>query len=248
MEVERRQWWKHGVCLPVLVGLCAVFPAGAGFAATTSAPVRGVAHSAYGVQLSIPRSWRVTYFATCPAPNTLNIGDAPGIAYCPAFDDRGSWVSMAPVAAGGSALKARPITVHGLRVTSTGPRSWSLTSAVLPSSETLGITGSGPGALAVMRTLSLATRRAIPAGGMVTGHEELEALTQVAVTGPVTITNTLSRHRQTTFAIDGGWGVTLPPGRYTARGHDGNSFCPPVTFKVVSGLRVAGPTIRCDGD
>jgi hypothetical protein len=98
-----------------------------------------------------------------------------------------------------------------------------------------------------MRTLSRSTRHAIPAPSVVTGKEDLEAVMQVPVSGPVTLITFKSHKTLTVDAVDGTWLATLPPGQYAATGHDGAAVCPPVTFTVPSGLRVAGPTTGWQG-
>ena len=217
-----------------------------------------VVHSAYGIQVSIPRSWKVTYFSPCPRSDTLDVGAADYLARCPMFDSSGPWLgiySTSPeqprTGVPYPAFTAPPgyhfttLTVRGLRVVR--PPSSPLTVAWLVPSKDAVIIGSGPKALALVHTLAPATRRAIPALGIVTGKEYLEDVTQVPVSGSVTLTALKSHKALTLDAYGGGWGATVTPGHYAAAGHDGNAVCPAVEFTVQSGLRVAAPTIRCEG-
>ena len=66
---------------------------------TSTPSITRVAHSAYGIQVSVPKSWKVTYFSPCPRTDTLNIGAAGYSAQCPVFDSSGPWLgiySMSP--------------------------------------------------------------------------------------------------------------------------------------------------------
>ncbi len=217
-----------------------------------------MAHSAYGIQVSVPKSWKVTYFSPCPRTDTLNIGAAGYSAQCPVFDSSGPWLGIYSMSPGQPrtgvpypAYSAPPgyhfptLTVRGLRVLR--PPSSPLTAAWLVPSKNAVVNGSGPKALALMRTLAPATRCAIPALGIVTGKEYLEDVMQVPVSGAVTLTALKSLKTLSFDAYGGGWGATVPPGHYAATGHDGNTVCPAVQFTVQSGLRVTAPIIRCEG-
>lgn len=204
-----------------------------------------VAHSAYGIQLSIPKSWKVTYFSPCPRTGTLNVGAAGYTLNCP-NDGGGSWVEIDATLPGPSSPTGNDVfRVNRLRVATQpglGVRAWFVLS------KGVHVSGSGPKALAVMGTLAVASRHATPAPSFVTGREYPEALTQVPVSGPVTLTTPKSHKTRTLYAVDGTWWATLSRGHYAATGHDGDTVCPPVKFTVPSGLRVAGPTIRCQGE
>jgi hypothetical protein len=203
-----------------------------------------VAHSAYGIQVSIPNSWKVRYFSPCPRTDTLNIGAADYGLNCP-NDGGGSWVEIDATLPDVSPPTGNVVfRVNRLRVapqSALGVRDWFVLS------KRVYVSGSGPKALDVMRTLSVASRRAISAPSIVTGHEYLEAVMQVPVSGSVTLTTLKSHKTRTLDTIDGTWWAMLSPGLYAATGHDGDAVCSPVKFAVPSGLRVAGPTIRCQG-
>jgi hypothetical protein len=228
----------------VLLNLLVLVPTALAGATTARTPPSWVAHSAYGIQVSIPKSWKVTYFLPCPEADTLNIGAASYMVDCP-IDNVGSWIEIEPALLGISPpIGPYSFRVHRLQVTTQpgpGVRNW-----FVPS-KALYLSGWGPKALAIMRTLTVAWRRAIPASGAVTGKVYLNALTQVPVTGSVSVTALKSHKTRTLDAFDGGWGAVLPSGHYAATSHDGDAVCAPVSFIVLSGLRVAAPTIQCQG-
>jgi hypothetical protein len=246
-----------GFILPLVMFLV-LASTGPARAATSHTPRGWVPHSAYGIQVSIPRSWKVTYFSPCPRTDTLNIGAANYGVNCPSFDSSGPWLGIYSTSPG-QPLAGVPfpaysaprgyhfpsLTVNGLHVLRP-PSSPSVVAWLVPSKRAV-VIGSGPKASSVLHTLAPATRRSVPALGAVTGHVYLEVVTQLPVTGPVTVTSLKSHKTRTLDAFDGGWGATLAPGHYTATGHDGDAVCPPVKFTVPSGLRVTAPAIRCQG-
>jgi hypothetical protein len=248
---RRRVTWVGiaGLVLPVtLSGL-----AQAGSAGAVSSPSGWVAHSAYGIQVSVPKWWKVTYFSPCSQRNTLNIGEASFAAACPNFVDSENWVDVTSTALSQS-ISSRPVPelyagkptkLHGLlilRVTEGPQRLWYVQSAGAL------ISGQGPQSLAVMHTLAPATRHAVPAPSLVTGKDLFEGLTQVPITGPVSLSKAPSHHTTTIQAVDGSWWETLSPGTYYVTGHSGNAPCPTVRFTVPSGLRVTASPIYCQGE
>jgi hypothetical protein len=209
-----------------------------------------VAESAYGVQLSVPPSWKTAYFQNCPysGSGTLLIGTPSGYDNCAEISERANVVTMQPT--GGTAIRgARPmeLVVHGIRVTSTskdGSYIWALRD------RDVVLTTTGPRSLAVLRTLSLATSRAHAAPGMLKGTLYLIALRTVPVTNLVSVTR-LDAHGPplpALRALDGQFSTTLPPGRYRLNGHDGNAPCPPLFVRVRSGVSTTAPPIDCQGD
>jgi len=216
------------------------------------------AYSAYGVQLSAPRSWSVRYFPGCPNSGpqpVLSIGQSELAYLCPAYrSPRTVGVSLVqgnqlPRDRFGKVQSSRTIRVHGLRVevgTSTGSQSPTPIAWYVPS-KNVSITGAGTGALQVMATLTSARPGAVVTPGDVKGYQYLETLQQLPVSGPVTVTDVRTGTSSTIYAIGGEYTFSGRPGGYTVQGHDGNAACPPVTVKVVSGEHVTAPPIMCQG-
>lgn len=215
----------------------------------SASPSDWVAHSAYGLQLSVPRTWSVQVFGQCPngqKPGTLFIGTSRFVDYCPVVLSNRSQVAIAESASAipTYAATSRHLRVHGLAVLSSKTESGVLW--IIPSKQVT-VTGSGPDALSIMGTLEPATPRAIPAAGIVSGTEYLEAVMQVPVSGSITITMPRSHRTLSVTAIDGRFSFSGAPGRYVLTGHDGNAPCPPVSVILPSGERVNAPPIRCQG-
>jgi uncharacterized protein (DUF983 family) len=228
------------------LALAADQPAGA--STTPGAPPGWIAHSAYGLQLSVPKSWSVEVFGQCPkgGPGTLFIGTTQFVDNCPAYGWNATQVDMyRPDALSAlRPLNERSIRVHGLLVRSSKNHSDMLW--IVPSRNVV-ISGSGPKAQAIMKTLTLATRHANPASGMVSGSEYVEAIEQMPVTGPVTVTMPVSGKKITVTAFYGRFWFSGTPGRYVLNGHAGIAPCPPVSVTILSGEKVNAPPIRCQG-
>jgi hypothetical protein len=211
-----------------------------------------IAHSAYGLQLSVPPSWSVQVFGECPdgqKPGTLFIGTAPFIAYCPSFGADTASVAMyegsPPKQTGGTAPAPTRMLVNGLSVEST--KTYNGFHWTVPA-ENVTVSGSGRGALSVMKTLSQATSRSVPATGKVTGTEYLDALEQVPVTGTIGVRKAGSTKTTSVRVVDGQYWFLGRPGRYELTGHDGDTSCPPVSVVLVSGSDTTAPPLRCNGD
>jgi len=226
---------------------------GATAATATAGPTpRGwVAESAYGVQLSVPPSWRTAYFQNCPfrgAGGTLLIGTPSVLDFCEENAVNANIVTMQPT--GFTAIpgvRKHELVVHGLHITSSshdGTTTWVLRDG------TVTLTATGPGSLAILRTLSVATARARAAPGILKGSLYLIALNKVPVTSLVSVTR-LDTHGPPLPAIhsyDGQLAATLPPGEYRLNGHDGNAPCPQLVVTVRSGLTATAPSINCQGE
>jgi hypothetical protein len=115
-------------------------------------------------------------------------------------------------------------------------------------SKQVTLSGLGPKALSIMRTLAPATREAIPATGQVTGTEYAEAIIQVPVTGQVTVKMSASGKTTTVDVIDGQFWFLGRPGQYVLVGHAGDAPCPPVTVVLRSGENTDAPPIQCQGE
>jgi hypothetical protein len=216
------------------------------------------AYSAYGVQLSVPKSWSVRYFPGCPNTGPqpeLSIGQSAVAYNCPTYRSaRAVGVSLVqgnqlPRDRFGKVQSSRTIRVHGLHVevaTSTGLQSPTPIAWYVPSKD-VSVTGAGTGALQVMETLASARPGAVVTPGDVKGYQYLETLQQLPVSGPVTVTDARSGTSSTIYAIEGEYTFSGRPGGYIVQGHDGNAPCPPVTVEVVSGEHVTAPPIRCQG-
>jgi len=111
------------------------------------------------------------------------------------------------------------------------------------------LTARGTRSLAVLKTLRLATSRARAAPGILKGSEYVEALTQLPVTGLVTITSRSTRGPTSSVvhAYDGQFSALLPPGRYRVSGGAGDAPCPPATTAARSGTVTVVPPIDCQG-
>jgi hypothetical protein len=209
-----------------------------------------VAHSAYGLQLSVPKSWDVAYFRNCPegGPGTLLIGTPVISSSCAAFPLHPNIVTMQQEKSEAivRSTKDKSLKIRGIRVVtfpSSGQVTW-----VIPSRD-VGITAYGTGARAVLRTLAPATTRAQAALGMLMGTEKVEAVMQVPVTGPISVVR-LDAHGPElpkAQAFDGQFTDLLPPGHYALTGHDGNAPCPTIMVTVQSGRTIDAPAIDCQG-
>jgi hypothetical protein len=144
------------------------------------------------------------------------------------------------------AVREQTFVVHGLEVTS-----YTVGATVNWDVRHKGvvISATGPGSLAVLRTLAVATPRAHVAPGILEGSEYVESLEQTPVTGLVTLTR-LAAHGHPSPAVhayDGQFSATLSPGRYRLTGHAGDAPCPRVTAVVQSGRVSSSASIHCQG-
>ena len=242
---------KSGFALALAV-LTTVLSAPVG--AATETLQRSIAHSAYSLQLSVPESWGVAYFQNCPtrAAGTLLIGTPPSLSNCAFIPADSNIVSMqSPQAGMVFPGRSTRLVVHGLGVisypaaaASSGETTW-----VVPSKRVV-LTASGPQSSAVLRTLTAATSRAVPAPGVLRGSVYLVALIRTPVTGPVSI-STLTAHgiaSTTVHAYDAQFWDTLRPGKYLLRGHAGDAPCPAVRVTIQSGRTTDAPEIDCQGE
>ncbi len=223
-------------------------------AGAAAVPPQGwVAHSAYGLQLSVPKSWGVAYFQNCPLgkSGSLLIGTPAYESFCAAIPADANIISMQPQETG-AVLSGRisHLIVHGLGVISysTGAAPFSREAWVVPSRHVV-LTATGAESSAVLRTLTAATSGALPAPGMLRGSVYLIALMRTPVTGPVSVTR-LGSHGSgstTVQAYDAQFWDTFPPGNYLLTGHAGDAPCLPVRVTVRSGESIDAPEIDCQG-
>jgi hypothetical protein len=213
------------------------------------APRGWVAHSAYGLQLSVPKSWGVAYFHNCPGAKagTLLIGTPPLLSNCQNYPANTNIVTLQPEKSEAViGTHEHNFRFHGLPVVSYsvgGNITWDF------SSKNIVVTAQGPDSLRVLHTLTRATMHAEAAPGLLTGTEYLEALTQAPVTGPVSLSRVDARAptQSVVQAYDAHFSGLLSPGVYRLTGHDGNVECPPVTAIVQSGRTSQAPAIYCQG-
>ena len=250
--------WRGRLGWVVLVafGILTLSWSPVGAAAHHSGP-RWVAHSAYGLELSVPATWTVAYFLVCPfwsKPGILSIGHSAVAAACPAYQPQ-DWsdiarVTMDDVAVATSGAGMSPthtMVVHGLRVEVTNVLvERPIVQWYVPSHHAL-LTGQGPGALRVLHTLRAATPSAVVAPGRATGNEYLGALSEAGVSGQVTATALRTGRSFSTLAFNGLYSFSAPPGRYVVRGGAASAECPPVAVRLVSGVNGWAPPIRCQG-
>ena len=224
--------------------------AGGGRVTGTSTSNGWVAHSAYGLQLSVPKAWVAAYFRNCPVRDagTLLIGTPAHYSFCTEIPSDANIVTMQPETTEAvHATHVRRLMVHGLVVISysTGV----IVNWAVPSKSVV-LTAKGSESSGVLNTLSIATSRAHAAPGFVTGTEYVVALMRTPVTGPVSVKKLDSPRPdlQTVHAYDGQFSETLAPGTYLMTGQDGDAPCPPVRVIVASGRRTDVPEIDCRGE
>ena len=238
----------------------------------TGAPKGWPAYAAYGLQLSVPKSWSVQPFGQCPRGNTLFIGTSQFVDSCPAFGSGGSIVSMSakpdPYTASHDGSTAqdnaaalalystdvaatrngKSLVINGLHVVQA--RTGSDVLWVIPSKGAV-LTGSRPAAVKVMRTLATVTMHASPAPSTIYGTAYLSALVRVPITGRVTyvriqpIDKSVVAH--SVGVLNGNYSATLTPGTYRLTTVDGNAPCSQSTVRAESGRMITAPPIVCQG-
>jgi hypothetical protein len=122
-------------------------------------PTTWVAHSAYGLQISVPGYWTVEVFGQCrdrTKPGTLFIGTSKFVDFCPMYGSTSTQVDMFRGRQSTfSSQHSQVIRVNGLKVLS-GPTGteqyW-----YVPSRHVV-VTGADLKALAIIHTLALATK------------------------------------------------------------------------------------------
>jgi hypothetical protein len=211
-----------------------------------------VAHSAFGLQIAAPTTWRVEVFGQCPdgrKPGSLFIGTTRFIVNCPEYGADATSVTLfdttAPGASVDSTTAARTIEVHGLTVRSStldGRTQW-----VIPARH-VAVTGSGPHALAVMGTLAPASRQAVPATGTVSGTVTLKTLSATPANGQASARNTSTGTTVRVLILDGQYSFSGPPARYVVTVHDGNAPCDSTSVVLRSGEIVTATPLTCQGD
>jgi hypothetical protein len=253
-RVSSHHWRSSAIVMAVSALLMPAFAMTSTTAAAAAAgptPRGWVTESAYGLQLSVPPSWKTAYFQNCPyggPGGTLLIGTPSAIDNCAEYSEGTNIVTMQPT--GLTAIpgaRKHELVVHGLHVTSSskdGLTIWAVRSGAVI------LTATGPRSLAILHTLSVATSRASAAPGILKGSLYLIALNKVPVTNLVSVTR-LDTHGPPLPAMhsyDGQFSATLPPGRYRLNGHDGDAPCPQLVVRVRSGLTTTAPSINCQGE
>jgi hypothetical protein len=225
--------------------------------AASPPPVPGVPHrwatySAYGLQISVPKSWSVQYFGQCPdgqKPGTLFIGTSQSVDQCPEFGSNTGMVALYETPEPEVMpynLAMLPAAVHGLSVeedNASSPRYWTVPAhgATLRSS--------GPGSAAVLRTLAPATPQATPADGIASGTATLAGIPGgTPVTGKVEATDTHTGKQRSVLVLDGQFWFEGAPGPYRLVLTSGNTPCTITTVTVLAGQRVTAAPIVCQGD
>ena len=247
--------WISGVLSAVMLALAplAVVTAvgvGSAGASTTASTQNWVAHSAYGLQISVPTAWKVGYFQNCPegGPGALLIGAPLVYDNCAGFSRNPNVVSMQPEKSEVWSKNSsdRSFVIHGLHVDSHstgGEVEWAI------ASKSTVVTAYGAKAKSVLKTLTTATSMAQAAPGMIKGSEYLETLTKTPVTGIISAIE-LDAHGPEVpiHAYDGQYSDLLPAAKYGLTGQDGDAPCPPIIIKVHSGLTTHVREIDCQGD
>lgn len=271
MSVHPPAGWQRlkQLRLGLLTTVLTVVLIGSGLAACTNssqaharvphAPVPGVpsgwlAHSAYGLQLSVPKSWAVTYFV-CNCPDTLKPGTlsvaSSFVCNCPATPQTTNQVTITYVAQPPTAASDPPahmITpIHGIQVLQLSHQpfnNWVVGGHVV-------ISGSGPNGLAVMRSLARATPQALPAPGFINGTALSGGLQPVPITTAIQYTRVAQPEHRTPVrsvqTLDGEYSATLSPGTYRFSAVSAGASCQAVTVGVLSGRTTTAPTITCPG-
>lgn len=218
---------------------------------TNSAPAGWITYSAYGIQLSVPKSWAVSYFPGCPvsatgpglltiAPSHAGIG-CPGPSHQPAAE-----VTLDTYSGTVGDVLQRPLTVNGIPVIAVALGDRTSTQWMIPSAHAT-LSGTGPGAMRVLNTLRRVGRHAVVVPGMGVGSETLNALTSVPVVGPVKVKNLTTGTTTIVKSSNGQFSFTGPPGKYTLTGSAGNAPCTPVSVSLTSGESATVPPIICQG-
>jgi hypothetical protein len=248
----RRVGFGIAGCLLAL-GALTTRPTAASSGAAAASSRGWVAHSAFGLQLSVPKSWGIAYFQNCPLPRsgTLLIGTPTYEDFCTNIPAGANMISMLPQGSGSTfSGRVRHLVVNGLHVLSysSEEESSSRTHWVVPSRHTV-LMAAGAQSSAVLRTLTVTGSRALPAPGMLRGSVYLIALMRTPVTGPVSVTRLVAHGSgsKTVQAYDGQFWNTYPPGSYRLIGHAGNAPCPPVRVTIRSGETTDAPEINCQG-
>jgi len=212
-------------------------------------PAGPVAYSAYGLQLTVPRSWSVSYFPPCPRSGlngSLAIGAASVTYVCQGDVRTGPSVAMYAGPAPQAWTDApQHVTINGINALKSGSAGSSL--LYVPMARAF-ILARGPGSDGVVATLRRATPGAIKAPGIGLGTEYLEALQRMPVSGPVTVENTATGRTVTVPAVNGQFSFAGQPGRYRITGNAGNAPCPPLTVSLTSGRYSTWPSIQCQGE
>jgi len=211
----------------------------------------GVAsYSAYGLQVSIPRTWTVRAFPPCPvaaSPGALDIGQTDLSYFCPRSLGPGSIVELyaltVPLAWTGkpptrSSVNGIPV----LRLASNDSTLWYVPSAHAE------LVGQGAGSKGVLGTLRRATEGATPAPGVGNGSEYLVALGRVPVSGAVKVESLTSGTTSVVQVVKGQFSFSGAPGQYRVTGSDGTAPCSPVRVTLISGRYSTVPPILCQGE
>jgi hypothetical protein len=210
-------------------------------------PKGWLAHSAYGLQISVPTSWRVSYFPGCSyaeRPGVLAIGLSDLAYSCPEFEGHGALVSLYEGSAGVSNPTPKAMSVNGIRLWSTtydGTISW-----YIPSAHVY-VSGRGPGSATVLHTLSRATSHASKAPGVGRGSAYLETVTQVPISGTATVRNLESGRATIVQFANGQFTFEGAPGSYRVTVSSGSAPCAPISASIASGTYTTWPPIRCQG-
>jgi len=207
-------------------------------------------YAAYGLQLTVPGSWSVSFFPGCPTetePGVLEIGESDIIYNCPIYQGRGTRVTLYS----GSAPKAwtdglpKSISVNGIHVlndTSGGISLW-----YVPSAHAY-VYARGPGSKSVLATLHRSTSRAVPAPGIGKGSAYLVALARVPKSGPVQIRSVATGKTTPVQAVNGQFSFQGLPGRYVVTTDAGSAPCAPIHVSLTSGTYSTWPPLVCQGE
>jgi len=219
-------------------------------------PAGWVAYSAYGLQVSVPKSWSVHYFRTCPAtskPGSLSVGEAnvssnQSCEY--PYPSQLVFVRPSPAISVGG-VHPRLIVVNGVHV-EVVQKNDSATVWYVPSEKVM-LRAGAPNSETVLHTLTTATDSAVPLPGLVEGSAGTAGLAVAPpTTGQIVRYSMVSSNRlaksKTALTTDGKYQVALSPGTYHFTASAGDAPCPEVTVKVISGLTTTAPAIICQGE
>jgi len=218
---------------------------------TNPAPAGWVTYSAYGIQLSVPKSWAVSFFPGCPVsatePGLLTIAPSHAGIGCPAAPEHRPVAKVTLDTYSGTVgdVQQEPRTVNGVPVIAVALGDRTSTQWFIPSAHA-SIIGTGRGARNVLNTLTRATRNAVEVPGMALGSAS-SGLASVPLTGTLGVKNLNTGKVSAVRVLNGQYRFTGSPGRYTVTGSVDHAQCTSGSVSLISGRYSTVQPIFCGG-